>query len=162
MPTPSLPRADACISLPKGTVPRKRRKFSAPFFRVQASVHLFLTESTSCNPDATVRVDFLVSHQGAVHCSGREQAQTVFRRFGVDQKILDTAYYTVDVDGYTAQDARYMRNPVSGPVEAFYFCKRKDEARLIKQRRLVPESYADIARIYGPQAAAAVPEGGAA
>lgn len=139
----------------------KARKFSAPYFTVQATVNIFLSDSTSNHPDAKVRVNFAIWHKEEVHRSGRESAQTVLRRFGTDQKMLDGAYYEVDVDAYFARDARYVRNPDNKPVEAFYFYDKKDEARLIKQRRLVPESYQDIYRMYGPQADVAVPAGGA-
>ncbi len=140
----------------------KARKFITPYFTVQATVSIFLSDSTSNSPDAKVRVNFFICHKEEVHRSGRDWAQTVLRRFGTDQKMLDDAYYEVDVDAYFALDSRYVRNPDNEPVEAFYFYDKKDEARLIKQRRLVPESYQDIYRIYGPQPEAAVPAGGAA
>lgn len=141
----------------KATVSQKAR--FAPFFTVRATVHVFLSDSTSTKPDASVRVNFMISHQGVVHRHGRDAAETMLRRFGADQKELDAAFCEVEVDAYIALDARYMRNPDNQPVEAFFDYDKKDEARLIRQRRLVPESYQDIHRIYGPHATV---EGGAA
>ncbi|ABM37577.1 hypothetical protein [Polaromonas naphthalenivorans] len=153
--------AAVCTTSPSSGKARTR-KFTAPYFTVQATVSIFLGDSTSNSPDAKVRVNFVIWHKEEVYRSGRDWAQTVLRRFGTDQKMLDDAYYEVDVDAYFARDARYVRNPDNEPVEAFYFYDKKDEARLIKQRRLVPESHQDIYRIYDPQPDAAVPAGGAA
>jgi len=133
-----------------------------PYFAVQATVNIFLSDSTSNNPDAKVRVNFLISHQEQVHRYGRDRAQTVLRRFGTDPKILDSASYEVEVESYRARDPRYVRNPNNKPVEAFFDSHdKKDEARLIKQWRLVPESYTDIYRIYGQKSDVTV-DGGAA
>lgn len=142
------------------TLAKKARACITPYFAVQATVNIFLSDSPSNNPDAKLRVNLLISHQEQVYRYGRDQAQTVLRRFGADQKELDAAYYEVEVEAYSACDARYVRNPDNQPVEAFFDSHdKKDEARLIRQQRLVPESYQDIRRIYRPHATA---EGGAA
>ena len=142
------------------TLAKKPRACITPYFRVQATVNVFLCQdNASINPDARVRVNFLISNREQVYIYGRDHAQTVLRRFGADQKELDAAYYEVEVDAYSACDSRYVRNPDNQPVEAFFDYDKKDEARLIRQRRLVPENYQDIRRIYGPHATA---EGGAA
>jgi hypothetical protein len=130
-------------------------RFTAPYFKAHATVHIFLHDTTSYHPDAKVRVVFYISHRDDVHRGGREAAQDVFRRVGTDQKVLDAAEYEVSVDEYTACDARYVRNPNHEPVQAFAHPEKKDEERLIKQRRLVPESHQEMVKLYGPKPAVA-------
>lgn len=139
------------------TFAKKSKAHITPYFAVRATVSIFLCQdNASNNPDARIRVNFLISHQEQVYRYGRDSAEIVLRRFGTDQKMLDAAYYEVEVDAYHACDARYVRNPDLKPVEAFFDYDKKDEARLIRQRRLVPESYQDINRIYGPKPHATV------
>ena len=160
-PTPT--RADACTA--PITRKARARKCDMPFFAVQATASIFLDDSTSNSPDARIRVNFLISYKDEIHRIGRDRAQIVLRRFGIDQKMLDAACYEVEIESCTAKDARHVRNPDGKPVEAFNFYDIDDEknkARLIKQRRLVPESREDMHRLYGPQPDTTVPAGGAA
>ncbi|MGH8758088.1 MAG: hypothetical protein ACREVW_01010 [Burkholderiales bacterium] len=134
-----------------------------PYFTANMTVRIYLRDSSSMHPDASVRVNCLIWSRDDEFRGAKEAAQTMLRRFGVDQKTLDAAEYEHQVDGYIACDSRGVRNPDREPIEAFAFPEKKGEARLIKQRRLVPESHREMVEFYGPKPAeAAVQQGTAA
>ena len=114
-----------------------------------------MADSDGYRPDPRVRVSFYLSHRDDEFRGGREAAQTVLRRFGVDQKILDAASYEVSVDEYLALEARYVRKTEGEHIQAFAHPEKKDEERLVRQRRLVPESHQEMVKLYGPKPAAA-------
>lgn len=135
------------------TPPAKPARFNAPYFRADATVLIYLPGSASSTPDARVRVTFYLSNRDDEHRGAKNAAQEVLRRFGGDTAKIDNATYELQIDGYTACDARYVRNPDRDPIEAFTYPAEKDKARLIRQRRVVPDSHRDMCAMYGPKPA---------
>jgi hypothetical protein len=131
-------------------------RFKAPSFSARATVGIYLPDSSSHRPDARVRVSFRLSHRDEEFLGGREAAQAVLWRLGVDQTILNAATYEVSVDEYFALEARYVRKSEGEHIQAFDQPEKKDEERLVRQRRLVPESYHEMVKLYGPKPIAAV------
>lgn len=126
-----------------------RRCPVTPFFKAEVTVSIFLSGNTAyCCTDAKMRVNFTLLHAEQIHPYACESVKRQLRTFGADQATLDDATYEVEVDKLFALDARYVKNSNGDPVEAFASCDAKDEARLIRQRRLLPESYEAISKIY--------------
>ena len=127
--------------------------FSAPHFRAFATVDVFKEGSQSSCPDAQLRVSFYLFNRDDEHGSAKREAQWCLERLGVDKQLLEAAYYEHSVDRYVACSSRNVRNPDNEPVSATAHPDQKERDRLVRQRRVVPESHADMVHLYGPKPA---------
>lgn len=137
------------------TAPAKTARFKPPYFRAHATVQVFLpgTSETSYSPDASLRVTFYLAHRDDEYTGGKNAAQGVLLRLGADAAKVEQAHFEVFVDDYVACDARYVRNPDRDPIKAYSQPHAKDEARLLRQRRIVPQSHREMFAMYGPKPA---------
>lgn len=152
-PASQAARADACTAPGKAAGDAKPARFKVPYFRVDATALVYFQETTSAHPDTRLRISFYISHRDDQFQSGQSAAKFALIRLGVNEDRIKTFEIEVVADEYIACDARYVRNPNHEPVQAFWNPEKKDEARLIKQRRLVPENQRHMVEIYGPKPA---------
>lgn len=129
-------------------------QFHAPTFRALATVSVFKTGSTSHRPDAQLRVEFYLNNRDHEHSAAKRAAQWCLEQIGTPQAAYEGATYEHSIDRYIALDSRGVRNPDNEPVDATAFPGHKEMERLVRQRRVVPDSHADMVRLYGPKPAA--------
>lgn len=128
-------------------------KFSAyPPFRLTCIVNVQLPENKSYTPDIAIRLTFFINHQDDVYGHAKREAIWKLERLGVDKDILKDAYFETDDHSYIAVEPKRVKREYGVAVEAFYNCDPKKRDLLIRQRRLVPESQAEMVEIYGKKA----------
>lgn len=128
-------------------------RFHAPTFRAFATVSVFKEGSTSHHPDAQLRVDFYLTNRDDEFSAAKRAAQWCLERLGTPKDVVEGATYEHTIDRYVALDARGVRNPDREPIEATAFPGPKEVDRLVRQRRVVPDSHHDMVRLYGPKTA---------
>lgn len=130
-------------------------RFNPPYFRVEATALIFFPDSSSSYPDARLRVDFYICTRDDQSRSGVSAAEWALSKLGVSDERIKTVTIEVVADRYIAVDAKYVRNPDHEPVEAFqqWDVKPTDIARLVRQRRLVPDDHAEMVLRYAPKPA---------
>lgn len=132
----------------------RRKQKPLPYFRATADVEVFMPDESreeyGISPAACLRVQFNVQH--AFGTGARWAVDHALARLGVPEEKIKAAIIEYQIVSYVACDAIGVRRKNwSDPVEAFYLVEEKDRARLIRQRRLVPESIQDSLRIYRPE-----------
>lgn len=144
---------DAAIDAATGSKPaRARRPKKLPMFKCKASVDVWRTSKCSTHPVATVRVEFYLAHMDDIS-GATYRARCALEDLGVPKDVIDDCYFEPRHDEYIALDAIGVRREYyTEPVEAFRFCEPKDRARLIRQKRLVPEDARERLSMYDPQA----------
>lgn len=120
-----------------------------PNFRLTCIVNIQLPENKSTRPDIAIRVKFYIQHWGDIHSAAKREAVWNLERLGVDKETLKFADFETDDCAYEAVDPKGVRREFGVPVEAFYLCDPKKRDVLIKQCRLVPDSYEDMVAMYG-------------
>jgi len=134
--------------------PRRPKKL--PMFLCKASVEVYRHSDTRCNPAsvATLSVKFYLAHMDDLSGSAY-RAKCALEDLGVPKDVIEDCYFEACHDEYVALDAIGVRREYyTDPVEAFRFCEPKDRARLIRQKRLVPEDARERLSMYDPQPAA--------
>lgn len=131
----------------------RRKTKPLPRFSATADVQVFMPgenrDEYGISPAACLRVQFYVLH--AFDSGARWAVDGALARLGVPEDKIKTAIIEYQIVSYVACNAIGVRRKNwSDPVEAFYLVEDKDRARLIRQRRLVPESIQDSLRIYRP------------
>lgn len=146
---------DAAIDAATGSKPaRARRPKKLPMFKCKASVEVYRTSDNSVNPApvATLSVQFYLAHMDDIS-GATYRARCALEDLGVPKHVIDDCYFEPRHDEYIALDAIGVRREYhTDPVEAFRFCEPKDRARLIRQKRLVPEDARERLSMYDPQA----------
>lgn len=132
----------------------RRKPKPLPYFRATADVEVFVVsdvnEGYGRTPAAVLRVQFNVRH--AFDSGARWAVDGALACLGVPAETIKSAIIEYQIVSYVALDPIGVKRDYYGPpVEAFYLVEDKDRARLIRQRRLVPESIEDSLRIYQPQ-----------
>lgn len=132
---------------------RPRKTKPLPFFRATADVEVFVIndkEQGYGKAAACLRVQFNVQH--AFDSGARWAVEGALERLGVPAETIKSAAIEYQIVSYVACNAiGVKRANWFDPVDAFYLVEDKDRARLIRQRRLVPESIEESLRIYGPK-----------
>jgi hypothetical protein len=140
-----------------------------PPFRAQATVRIWIYDAEALgsgfnnSPSASINTECYVKHTGDLDYL-RTTAESILLRFGASPDILKTAYFEWTVTKYIATEPRGVRRKPEDsywdrePVEAFteYQLPELGEKRaariklLVKQRRFVPDSQAEMLRLYNP------------
>ena len=126
-----------------------------PPFTVSCLVNVQLPDNQSLHPDIAIKVAVYIQHWGDIYGAAKREAMWRLERLGVDKDTLKDAYFETDDHSYVALEPKGVKREYGVPVEAFYFHDPKKRALLIRQRRLVPESQAEMVAIYGKTAAPA-------
>lgn len=132
---------------------RARRPKKLPMFLCKASVEVYRHSDTRCNPGpvATLCVKFYLAHMDDLS-GATYRAKCALEDLGVPKDVIEDCYFEPRHDEYVALDAIGVRREYyADPVEAFRFCEPKDRARLIRQKRLVPEDARERLSMYDPQ-----------
>lgn len=132
-------------------------QFHAPTFRAIATVSVFKAGSESRHADAQLRVEYYLTNRDHEGSTAKRAAQWCLESMGVPQAAVDAAYYEHSIDRYIALDARNVRNPDGEPIDATAHPGPKELDRLVRQRRVVPDSHHDMVHLYGPKPAAIQP-----
>jgi uncharacterized protein YprB with RNaseH-like and TPR domain len=128
----------------------KVKNLTYPPFRCHCQVAVQLASNHSYNnPNVIVRVAFYIQHWGDIYAGARSATESSLLSLGVSPVLLATAGYEVDDVEYYALEPRGVRHEDGEPVQAFYLHDPKKRETLIKQRRLVPESAAQMVEMYG-------------
>ena len=123
-----------------------------PPFRATCIVNVQLPENKSYTPDIAIRLTFFINHWGDIHTTAKREAIWKLERLGVDADTLKNADFETDDHSYIAVEPKGVKREYGVAVEAFYHCDPKKRDLLIRQRRLVPESQAEMVEIYGKKA----------
>jgi len=127
-----------------------------PAFRLKCTVGIILPGNTSCKPDITLVVSLFVNHWNDIQSGAMREAVYRLELLGVDKDTLKNAEFEVDDCSYVALEPRGVRREYGVPVEAFYHHDPKKRDVLIRQRRLVPDSQAEMVELYGKPVVVAV------
>lgn len=125
-----------------------------PPFKVTCIVTVQLPENKSYTPDISIRLTFFIQHWGDIHGYAKREAIYRLERLGVATDTLRDAYFETDNHSYIAVEPKGVKREYGVPVEAFYLHDPKKREVLIRQRRLVPESHAEMVELYGKPAKA--------
>lgn len=123
-----------------------------PPFRATCIVNVQLPENKSFNPNISIRLTFFINNQDDVYSYAKREAIWQLERLGVDSAKLKDACFETEDHSYIAVEPRGVKRDYNEPVEAFYFCDPRKRDLLIRQRRLVPESQAEMVALYGKTA----------
>lgn len=133
-----------------------KRKARLPTFRVEVTVGVFIDpDSNGYRPDLRLALTYYCSYRDDVGRGGKSAAEWALSKAGVPAERLAKAEYETALIEVYALESRFVRNPDRDPVIAFlddFGMKNRD--RLIKQRRLFPNSNSDLMQLYGDQPAA--------
>jgi hypothetical protein len=128
-----------------------------PSFFTSCLVRISLANSDNPNhADITIKVGFYIQHWGDIQKNAMRYATWNLERLGVTESTLKNAQFEVDDCQYVAVDPKGVKREYGDRIEAFYHCNPKKRDTLIKQSRLVPDSYADMVEMYGKPVAAPV------
>ena len=128
-------------------------KFSTyPPFRVTCTVNVQLPENKSFNPDIAIKLSFYINHWGDIHGTAKREAIWRLECLGANKDTLKDACFETEDHCYVAIEPKGVVREYGVATEAFYLCDPKKRERLICQRRLVPESQAEMIAIYGKKA----------
>ena len=122
-----------------------------PPFGFRCTVAVQLSENKSYTPDISIKVAFYIQHWGDIHPAAKREAIWKLERLGVDKDMLKDADFETSEYEYTAIEPKGIKRDGT-PIEAFYHCDPKKREQLIRQRRLVPDSYEDMHAMYGKPA----------
>lgn len=130
------------------------KNLTYPPFKVTCIVKVQLPENKSYSPDIAVRLSFYIQHWGDIHSHAKCEAIFRLERLGVEKGLLDNADFETEDCSYVAVEPKGVKREYGVPVEAFYLHDPKKRELLIRQRRLVPESHAEMLEMYGTPAKA--------
>ncbi len=120
-------------------------------FLCKASVNVYRASKHSNNPVAVLHVQFYLAHMDDLSGS-TYRARCALEDLGVPTDVIEDCFFEAQHDEFVALNAIGVRREyATDPVEAFRFCDPKDRARLIRQRRLVPEDARERLSMYDPQ-----------
>ena len=125
-------------------------KFSTyPPFLCTCICNVQLPDNKSRSPDIRIKLTFHINHWGDIQRGAMSEAAYRLERLGVEKETLQYADFEVADCDYVALEPRGVRREEYSGVEAFYHCDPKKREVLIRQRRLVPESQAEMVELYG-------------
>ena len=123
-----------------------------PPFMVHCKCNIQLLDNKSTRPDVSINVSFYIQHWNDITPGAKNEAVFRLLKLGTNPETLENAYFEVDDMTYVAIEPRGVKREYGVPVEAFYHHDHKKRDTLVKQRRLVPDSYAHMVELYGKPA----------
>jgi hypothetical protein len=119
---------------------------------VSCKCGVYLLGSQKTKPDVSINLAFYIQHWDDISPGAKSEAVFRLTQLGVNRATLEDAYFEVDDITYVAIEPRGVKREYGVPVEAFYHHDHKKRDTLVKQRRLVPDSYAHMVELYGKPA----------
>lgn len=126
-----------------------------PYFKVVCTVDVTMPGNATYTPDLVIKLGFFIQCWDDIGSTAKREAIWRLELLGVPADALKNAFFDTGDCAYIALDSKGVRRENGTAVEAFYHCDPKKRDTLIRQRRLVPDSLAEMCRIYGTSVAVA-------
>lgn len=124
------------------------RRSKRPRFGYLATVEVWTETGPDKKPAAVLQIEGWAWHRDQAYTDIRYEARRTLGRMQVPLEVIDRTVFEEQVQGWWAFDPKHVRNPDGEPVPAHYLALDEDQPTLIKQQRLVPESWEHSNQLY--------------